>query len=152
MFRGDTDRRFSMSAYPERQPLALWWMGIDADLRDSNVFAIELEGRAAPREAEHRDRLLETRSPMIDWVAERATLLEQPAGADAELESPVREQVDRRGLLRERQRVREDERHDGDPEPHAFGRRCGEREQGHRIDPRARRVPGRNTGVVVGIA
>ena len=89
---------------------------------------------------------------MVGRVAERAPFFEQPARAEPELQAAVREHVQRRGLLRERERVRDDERHDSDTEPYAL-RRCGrEGKRGHSVRPRGRRVPRRQTRLAIRIA
>ena len=74
-------------------------------------------------------------------MSERLTLLEKPAGADAELEAPTREDVDCYGLLRQRDRVGGDERHDRDAESQTLGRRGDEPKRDHCIRPRRLCVP-----------
>src|SRR6267142_3641903 len=88
---------------------------------------------------------------MVRRMPERLALLEKPARADAELEAPIRKKVDRRGLLRERDGVRGDERHDRDAESHALGRSRDESERDHRVGPCGLCVPRRDTVVAIRI-
>ena len=141
MLGGDPYRGIALAADPDRQTLALWRLGMDADLRDLHEASLVAEGRPRPREPKDLDRLLETRLTVIGRVTEGAALLEQPSRSDAELEAPVREHVNGRGLLRERDRVGDDERHDRDPEAHPLRRRGDEPERRHRVGPRGPGVP-----------
>jgi hypothetical protein len=75
--------------------------------------------------------------------AKRGGLLDEPAGADAELEPAVRQHIEGGGLLRERERIRRGERDDRRPEPNALGDRSGEAKAAHRVAPFGRRVPWR---------
>ena len=78
---------------------------------------------------------------MIGRMTEGPTFFEKPAGAETELEAPVREKVDCRGLLRQRDRVGDDQGDDRDAQPHTLRRSRDETKRGHRVSPRGVRVP-----------
>src|SRR5207247_6060619 len=100
-----------------------------ADLGDLHKAAVVGEGRLRPGESQHVDRLLETGLAVVRGMPERLALLEKPARAETELEASVRKKVDGRGLLRERDRVSGDQRHDRDAEPYTLRRRRDEAER-----------------------
>src|SRR5438045_9761283 len=99
-----------------------------ADLGDLYEATLVRKGRLRPGESEHVDGLFETRLSMIRRMSESLALLEKPAGADAELEASFRKQIDRCGLLGQRDRIGRDQRPDRHAKPHALRRR-GEQSQ-----------------------
>src|SRR2546430_4477263 len=89
-----------------------------ADLGYFHETAVVGERGSGPRQSQHLDRLLETLLAMIGRMTEGPTFFEKPAGAETELEAPVREKVDCRGLLRQRDRVGDDQGDDRRSEEH----------------------------------
>jgi hypothetical protein len=76
----------------------------------------------------------EARAAPPEGNAERRELLREPADPDAEQETPLRHEVETRGLLREQQRIRLREDVHARRESHALGVRCDRSERDQRID------------------
>jgi len=98
-----------------------------------------------------RDRLRQARDTHAAAVERESRALVipvEPARADTELESPVRDHVERRALAHEDRRVTEivvdDERADAQPRRHD----CGRRERGHRGPRPADHVVGHREGAI----
>src|SRR5206468_5338466 len=123
MLGGDPHGGVALPADPERQPLALGWLGMHADLGNLHKAAVVRERGSGPGESQHLDRLLETGLAVVRGMSERLTLLQKPARAETELEASVGKKVDGRGLLRERDGVSDDQRHYRDAEPHPLDRK-----------------------------
>ena len=88
---------------------------------------------------------------MIGRMTESLSLLHEPTCADAELEAPVRKNIDRCGLLCQRDRIGDDQGHDRDTQAHTLGRGRDEAKRDHRVGPRGLRVPRREAVLAVWI-
>ena len=131
--RRASDRFGAAGAEPERGMRRLDRVRLDHHVVE--MPALTMMGKPAlarPRLADHAHRLVEPLGRLLGRDAEPGEFVSPIAFADPEIEPPVRQQVEGRGLLGDQDRVVPGQHHDRGAEPNALGARGQIGEQAHR--------------------
>ena len=141
-----------LPAEPHARPLGPEGLGLEVDVREAEVLARVGRGRVAPGRRHRLQLLVEDRAALVERHAERLVLLLVPAHRRLHDEAPLAQQVERRELLGQQQRVpqREDHRGQRDAQPRRRGRDRGG--QHDRVRPGRGRILVARRGVVARVA
>ena len=129
--RGPALRGQPFAAYPDRHSVAIEALGIEGDIFERVVLAVESAPLLGQRTAQHLELLVGDAPPLGEWRVQCIELLFHPAHADAECEASLRQHVDRRGHFRpvERMTVRQHQHRDTQLHPlGAAGQKCQHRQ------------------------
>ena len=131
--RGAADRLRAAGAEPERRMRLLDRARLDDDIVVAPALALigEPAGRG-PRLADYFHRLVEALGRLLGRDAEAGKFVRAITFADAEIEPPVRQEIEGRGLLGDEDRVVPRQDDDGGAEPDALGPRRQIGEHAHR--------------------
>ena len=129
-----------LAAEPQRRALRPERLGLEPDVGEAVVAALERRRRVAPEHLPGRQVLVEQLAAALERHPERLVLGPVPAHRRLDDQAALGQQVERRELLGEQQRVpeRRDDRARDQPEPRR--RRRDRAQQRERVRPRRRRV------------
>ena len=141
-----------LPAEPHARPVRPEGLRLEVDVGEAEVASLVGRRRVAPGGGHGLELLVEDGAAPVERHAERLVLLLVPAHGRLDDEPPLAQQVERRQLLGEQQRMaqREDDRRQRDAQARRGGR--DGRGQHERVGPRRRRILVAGRGVVARVA